>query len=152
MSGRSRSVDVVVQIDIASPRTEVALYASDPDRAKAWYKNITSVDWITEPPVTVGSRIAFGARFLGRRLSYTYEVTELNPGERFVMSTVDGPFPMETTYEWTDVGVATRMQLRNRGTASGFSAFVAPFLTGAMRRANRKDLGRLKAILETPRT
>ncbi len=150
MSGWSRSVDVVVQIDIAAPRAEVSTYASDPDHAMSWYKNIISVDWVTEPPVTVGSRIVFGARFLGRRLSYTYEVTALDPGERFVMSTVDGPFPMETTYEWEDDGVGTRIRLRNRGQASGFSAFTTPLLTGAMRRANRKDLARLKAVLETP--
>ena len=42
----------------------------------------------------------FVARFLGRRLAYTYEVVDLVPGERLVMRTADGPFPMETTYTW----------------------------------------------------
>ena len=63
-----------------------------------WYRNIESVAWQTEPPVRVGSRMAFVARFLGRTLAYTYEVTELEPGARLVMSTSQGPFPMETTY------------------------------------------------------
>jgi hypothetical protein len=44
------------------------------------------------------------ARFLGRRLEYTYEVIELVPGERLVMRTQQGPFPMETSYAWTPVG------------------------------------------------
>ena len=90
-------VDVMTEIEIARPREEVAAYASDPDNAPRWYRNIEAVQWETPPPLAIGSRIAFVARFLGRRLSYTYEVREHVPGERFVMSTSEGPFPMETT-------------------------------------------------------
>ena len=98
--------------------------------------------------MAVGSRIAFVARFLGKRLAYTYEIRELLPAERLVMSTDEGPFPMETTYEWADVPGGTRMTLRNRGEPAGFSRVAAPFMARAMRRANRKDLERLKSILE----
>jgi hypothetical protein len=69
--------------------------------------------------------------------------------ERFVMSTDQGPFPMETTYTWADTpSGGTRMTLRNRGEPSGFSKLAAPIMSGAMRRANRKDLRRLKGVLE----
>src|SRR5439155_20064958 len=100
-------------------------------------------------PVAVGSQIAFVAQFLGRRLSYTYEIRELAPGERLVMSTADGPFPMETTYTWEDTASGgTAMTLRNRGKPSGLSRVTAPMMASAMRRANRRDLDRLKSILE----
>lgn len=142
-------VDVRTEIEIARPRTDVAAYAADPGNAPEWYENIESVEWETGPPIAVGSRLAFVARFLGRRLAYTYEIRELVPGERLVMSTSQGPFPMETTYEWTDApGGATRMTLRNRGRPSGFAKIAAPALAAAMGRANRKDLARLKRILE----
>ena len=142
-------VDVETSIEINRPRAVVAAYATDPDNVTRWYQNIKSVEWETEPPVVVGSRMAFVAQFLGRRLAYTYEVTELEPGHRLVMSTSQGPFPMETTYTWTDApSGGTRMSLRNRGTPSGFSRLVAPFMASAMRRANRKDLARLKELLE----
>ena len=142
-------VDVRTDTVIARPRATVAAYAADPDNATAWYANIKAVEWRTERPLAVGSRIAFVAQFLGRRLAYTYEVRELVAGERFVMSTAEGPFPMETTYTWEDApGGGTRMTLRNQGEPAGFSRVVAPLMAGAMRRANRKDLRRLKAILE----
>ncbi|HEX8159686.1 MAG TPA: SRPBCC family protein [Solirubrobacteraceae bacterium] len=142
-------VDVQCHIDIARPRDEVAAYACDPDKATTWYENIKTVEWKSPKPLRVGSRIAFVAEFLGRRLAYTYEVTELVARQRFVMRTAEGPFPMQTTYTWQDVsGGATRMTLQNRGEPAGFAKVAAPAMAAAMRRANRKDLRRLKAILE----
>jgi hypothetical protein len=143
------AVDVSTEIEIARRRGEVAAYAADPDHATAWYENIQSVVWQTPRPLAVGSRLDFVARFLGRTLSYTYEVVEHTPGERFVMRTAQGPFPMETSYTWQDVPTdRTRMTLRNRGEPSGFAKVTAPAMAAAMRRANRKDLERLKAVLE----
>lgn len=142
-------VDVVSEIEIARGRGEVAAYACDPDNATAWYENITSVVWQTPRPLGVGTRLDFVAQFLGRRLAYTYEVVEHVLGERFAMRTAQGPFPMETTYGFTDAGDGvTRMTLRNRGEPAGFAKVAAPVMAGAMRRANGKDLARLKALLE----
>jgi uncharacterized membrane protein len=142
-------VDVQTEIEIDRPPGEVAAYASDPDNATAWYENIKAVEWLSPRPVSVGSRIRFVAHFLGRRLAYTYEVTAMARDERFTMRTAEGPFPMETTYTWqaTSNG-GTKMALRNRGEPSGFSKLAAPVVATAMRRANRKDLARLKALLE----
>jgi uncharacterized protein YndB with AHSA1/START domain len=146
---RDVMVDVVTEIEIARPREEVAAYASDPDNATRWYRNVESVEWETAPPVAVGSRMAFVARFLGRRLAYTYEVREIVPAERFVMSTAEGPFPMETTYTWADTpDGGTLMTLRNRGEPAGFSRIGAPMMAMAMRRANWNDLREIKRILE----
>jgi hypothetical protein len=143
------AVDVETRATIHRPRAEVAAYASDPDNATAWYANIERVQWRSPPPLAAGTRLAFVARFLGRRLEYTYEVREHVPGERFVMSTAQGPFPMETTYRWEDAGDgATTMTLRNRGEPAGFARMGAPLMARAMVRANRADLDRLKRILE----
>ena len=142
-------VDVQVETEIARAVAEVAAYAGDPTNAPAWYVNIREVSWQTEPPVREGSRMDFVAQFLGRRLAYTYEVVELVAGERLVMRTADGPFPMETTYTWepSEAG-GTRMTLRNCGNPSGFAGLAAPFMEWAMRRATTKDLACLKRLLE----
>jgi len=144
------NVDVSTSVVINRPRELVSRYAANPDHAPEWYVNIKAVEWKTMPPVAIGSRIAFVAHFLGRRIAYTYEVVDLVPGERLLMRTAEGPFPMETSYIWeTTSDGGTRMTLRNRGTPAGFSKWVAPFLAGAMRRANRKDLAALKMHLES---
>jgi uncharacterized protein YndB with AHSA1/START domain len=143
------TVDVVTEITIGRPVEAVAGYAADPANAPEWYVNIESVEWETPPPAVVGSKVAFVARFLGRRLAYTYEFIELVPNERLVMRTAQGPFPMETTYIWSaPTDGTTHMTLRNRGEPSGFSKLAAPFMAAAMRRANRKDLTKLRSILE----
>jgi uncharacterized protein YndB with AHSA1/START domain len=143
------AVDILTEIVIGAAPEHVAAYAGDPSKAPDWYANISAVEWLTPPPAAVGSRMSFVAHFLGRRLAYTYEIAELVPGERLVMRTAEGPFPMETTYTWEPSGDGgTRMTLRNRGEPAGFAKITAPMMSRAMRRANEKDLAALKRLLE----
>lgn len=141
-------VDVNTEITIDKPVEEVAAYAANPDNATEWYANIQLVEWKSEPPLQVGSMVAFTAQFMGKKLAYVYKVTEYIEGKKLVMLTADGPFPMETTYEWQQHGNQTIMKLRNRGKPSGFSILFTPFMKMAMRKANNKDLQLLKEILE----
>lgn len=144
------SLDVSSTVIVRRPRDAVAAFAADPDNAPLWYVNIKAVEWRSSRPLDIGSRVAFIARFVGRRLEYTYEVREYVPEERLVMAAAEAPFPMETTYVWESCpDGTTRMTLRNRGQPTGFSRIVAPLLAMAMRRENRKDLHRLKNLLET---
>jgi uncharacterized protein YndB with AHSA1/START domain len=144
-----KPVDVTTAIDIARPRQVVAAYATEPDHAADWYANIERVTWQTNKPLKIGTRLAFVARFLGRTLSYTYEVIDFIPNERLIMAMTEGPFRMETTYAWSDLSdQRTHMTLRNRGIPSGFAGVTAPVMAPAMRRANRKDLVALKSLLE----
>ena len=117
------SVDVQTEIDIDRPVADVAAYAADPDNAPEWYANIDSVEWKTEPPVAVGSPVAFVARFLGRRLAYTYEFVELVPERAARDAHRRGPVP-----DGDDLHLGSRpssggthMTLRNRGEPAGFS-------------------------------
>ena len=141
-------VTVQTEILIRRPRAEVAEYASDPDNAPQWYVNIDRSQRLTPGPVAVGSRVAFIARFLGKELNYTYEFVEYVPGEKLVMRTAQGPFPMQTTYTWTDDDGGTRMTLGNSGSPSGFSRLAGLFMAPMIRRETRKDLQKLKSILE----
>ncbi|MFD2443074.1 SRPBCC family protein [Bacillus sp. CGMCC 1.16607] len=142
-------VDVFTEINIKNSLEKVSEYAANPDNAPKWYVNINSVEWRTAKPLTLGSQIAFKAEFLGRDLSYVYEIVEYFPSQKLVMRTADGPFPMETTYTWEALGDdLTRMTLRNKGIPTGFSKWFAPFMSTMMKKANKKDLKKIKDILE----
>lgn len=144
-----KSVDVITEITIAAPLDRVSQFACDPDNATQWYDNIKSVQWKTDKPLTQGSQVMFKAEFMGRVLEYTYQVTAFTPAKKLVMQTAEGPFPMQTTYSWRETEEGnTLMTLRNTGQVSGFSKFLTPVMSGMMKKANTKDLIKLKQILE----
>jgi hypothetical protein len=95
-------VDVITETVIRRPREEVASFATDPDTATRWYRNIASVSWRTPPPLAVGTQLDFVARFLGRSLKYTYEITEFEYGTKLVQRTKAGPFAMRRA-SWMDL-------------------------------------------------
>jgi uncharacterized protein YndB with AHSA1/START domain len=141
-------VNVQTEVVINRPRAKVAEYAANPDNAPTWYVNIHRSQPLTDDPLGVGSKAAFTAKFLGQELNYTYEFMEYLPGEKLVMRTAQGPFPMQTTYTWTDDGGGTRMVLGNSGSPSGFSKLAGLVMAPMIRRQTRKDLQKLKSILE----
>jgi uncharacterized membrane protein len=142
-------VDVSSEIVIERPAGIVSAYVSDPSNAPLWHGNIKSAEWKSAPLIHAGSRVAFVAEFLGRKLEYTYELVEVVPGEKLAMRSVEGPFPMETIYTFEETREGhTRMTLRNHGEPAGVSKLMAPMIATAMRNANEKDLAKLKEILE----
>ncbi len=143
-------VDVFTAIEISRPIEQVAEYSANPDNAPDWYVNIKSAKWLTQKTMKAGAEIAFTAQFLGKKMEYNYKITEFIPLKKLVMQTYDGPFEMKTTYLWESNGKdKTRMSLRNEGNPMGLSKVLAPFMVPAMKRANKKDLKKLKTILET---
>jgi len=142
-------VNVTTETIIHASIEDVAAFAANPDNAPQWYVNIKSVEWKTLKPLQQGSRIAFKAKFLGKELSYVYEITGFIPNEKLIMQTAGAPFPMQTMYIWQKVNNnTTKMILTNKGNLSGFSKWFVPFIRLAIKRANKKDLKLLKSILE----
>lgn len=142
-------VNVVTEITINCPISKVSEYATNPDHAPEWYVNINSVEWKTPKPLRLGSQIAFKASFLGRELAYVYEIVEFVPQKKFAMKTANGPFPMKTIYTFQAIDENhTRMILQNKGNPKGFNKIMSLFMPVMMRRANIKDLKKIKANLE----
>ena len=144
-------VDVTAIGTIARPRDEVAAYLRDPSNDTSWIGGLRSARLLTPGPVTVGSQVERVASFLGRRIRYVNEITELTD-DQLAMRSVRSPFPMRVTYGHHDAGgAATEVSVRVEGNAGRFYALAAPLLGVAVRRSITRDLRNLKRVLEGPR-
>lgn len=142
-------VNVKTAVTIHCRKIRIWEYVSDPDTAPEWYSNIHSVSWGTSKPARLGSQVSFTARFMGRTLSYVYEIVEWVPLEHLKMKSVSGPFPMTTRYSFRSLDEqTTRVTIQNTGGPKGLSRLFSRFIAWMMKRANRKDLKRLKELLE----
>jgi hypothetical protein len=142
-------IDVSTEIDIKCSRDKVAEFSANPDNAPKWYVNIKAAKWKTPRPLKVGSQIVFKAKFMGKALVYIYEISEYAAEQKMVMKTLWGPFPMETIYTWKSLeGNITRMSLQNKGNPAGLSKLLTPLFSLAIKKANNRDLQRLKQIME----
>lgn len=143
------SIDVTFEIDIGRARADVAAYVADPANATEWYAHVHTVTCDASPPLPVGATTTYVARFIGSTLKHTYEVRAHEPGERFVMESVRGPFPVEVTYTWADTEAGgTLMTLHMVVDPPGVTTVVRPLLLRALTRALKKDTAQLAVLLE----
>ena len=145
-------VDVSTEIIINLPKEKVTEFALDPANVPDWCTHIKSVEWDHDAPLRAGAKLVFNEQIMRRPHKQVYEVVEIIPGQKVIMKSQSNGLRMETTVAWQAINENTTcMTLRNRGQPRGFSKLMAPIMARAVRRANRKDLERLKAILEDAR-
>ena len=145
------SVDVTVEQPIARPRDTVAAFAMDPRNDRRWIGALTEVRTLTDGPVRPGTQVQRVAGFLGRRIEYVNEITELDPDRVLDMRSVKAPFPMRVTYSFEPAdggGAATIVRNRVRGAPGGFFKLFGPLLGPVVKRSVQKDLERLRDVLE----
>jgi len=142
------AVDVTATDTIDRPCDEIAAYLRDPANDTRWIGGIRSARLLSPGPVAIGSQVERVATFLGRRVQYVNEITELTP-DRLAMRSVRSPFPMRVTYGHRDTGDSTtEVSARVEGDAGRFYALVGPLLGLAVRRSITRDLRNLKQLLE----
>jgi len=143
------AVDVTVEQAIAAPREQVAAFAMDPRNDRRWIGALEEVRTLTDGPVGPGTRVQRIAGFLGRRIEYVNEITELEAGRRLAMRSVKAPFPLRVTYEFEDApGGGTLARIRTGGETGRYYAFAGPLLATMVRRGVARDLRSLKGVLE----
>ena len=141
-------IDVSVRRVINAPRDLIADFTANPDNAPVWSSNIRAVNWHSERPAQIGSKMEFETIFLGRKLSHIFEIIDLVPGKSLHMRTTDAAMTLETSYEWSDVPAGCEMTVCNRGQPDGFAKVAAPIMARAMRRSANRDLGNLARLTE----
>lgn len=142
-------VSVKTEIIINKPIVEVSTYAADPNNYSEWCDNIVSVQWKTPKPMQLNSKIAYKSQFLGKLHSYTYEVVFIEKNKKMIMKIKDGSFPLSTTFHWNSIDENTTiMTIINLGKPKILSTIISPFMSFIVKYLNRKDLKKIKRILE----
>jgi hypothetical protein len=141
------SIEVRGEVTIRRDRDEVAGYMTDPSNDPEWIGGLREARLLGEPPLRQGSRVARIAGFLGRKVEYVNEVTDLGPG-RLEMRSVKAPFPMHITYTFAPDSHGTVVTNTVRGDPGRMFWFAGPLLSRMVRRNVQRDLERLRDVLE----
>jgi uncharacterized membrane protein len=141
--------DIRSNVTIHCRKIRIWEYVSDPDNAPEWHEHITSVEWKTPKPAKLGSQINFTVRFVKRTFTYTCGITEWVPLEHVTLETVEGPFPVKIICSLRSLNEnTTRITLRSAITLKGVSRLFSRLIAWMVKKANRRDLKKLKALLE----
>ena len=142
-------IKVQTEIIINKPIKEVSSFSADPNNEINWYKNLISIQWKTSKPIQLNSKIAYKSKFLGRLLSYTFEVVFYEEQKRIMMKSKEGPFLMTTIYTWSSIDEnTTLMKIENQGNPNGFFHLIKPLMPFLVRKSSNESLKKLKEILE----
>lgn len=142
---------VVVRIDIDRPCAVVWEYMENAEHNPEWLRNMQSAQWATDPPIRVGSRYDQVARFLGREVRTSFEVTRLEPGRLITIASLPGSsFPLTITRLLDPVGADRCYVVESAGgDPSRFYRIAEPLMRAMVRRNIASAYRRLKQLLES---
>jgi uncharacterized membrane protein len=142
-------IEVAASVEIECPASVVFDYLADMSNNPQWQRGMETCTWTSEPPLRLGSTYDQQARFLGKQISSSFEVTEFETGHRIRIQTVSGTMPIDVTREVTDApdghAVVTAMV---RGDPKGVFRLASPVMRLMVSRSGNRDYSRLKEILE----
>ena len=142
------AIDITAEVVINRSRDDVASYATNPDNDPIWIGGIVETKTLTDPPFGKGTRVQRVAKFMGRRMDYTPEVTEYEPNRLVTMRT-DKPFDMMIRYQFEETEGGTLARIQIQGEGGGFYKLAGPLLARGVKKNVQGDLERLKILLES---
>src|SRR3954467_2252710 len=92
------SIDVTAEVTIDRVPDDVWDFMTDPEHEPEWIGGLKTSRLQGEPPLRVGSRVERVASFLGKKIEYVNEATQLDRPRLLEMRSVVAPFPMHITY------------------------------------------------------
>lgn len=143
-------VRIEVDTTIDRPAEEVFAYASDIERQPEWVAPLTESEKTSSGPTGLGTTYRQVAKFMGRRMELSCEITGYDPPTLYAFQAQNGPMHMEMRFTLTAEGPdTTRVTQVAEGESAGFFKLADPILARSMKKQFVADLETLKTILES---
>jgi len=141
---------VELSVTIARPVSDVYRVLTTPELTPRWSSNAIEEHMTTPGPVRVGSRRRATVRRPGRGTTENeIEVTAIEPERSMAVRSIEAPVPFTSSWTFTPVGDATRVDWRWDFQLRGWMRPIDIILGPTFGRTFRRDLDRLKSMMET---
>jgi hypothetical protein len=142
-------VNTTTSIEIARPADVVFDVIADMSRNTEWQKGMRSCRWTSDPPIGVGSTYEQTARFAGRDIVTTFEVTDFDPRKVIRIVSVVSTFPLDVVRRVVSLDDGNcRVIADVSGEPGGLMKLASPLTKRMVARSVAADYERLKQMLE----
>lgn len=121
---------------------------TDPEKTPLWSASAVEERWLTPPPHGIGSRRLAVTKGFGRRSQNAAEVTAYEVNRGWTMTSVSGP-RFVASAAFAPITGGTHIDFTWRFELGGPLRVVEPIVVRAFMRSFERDLGTLKALLES---
>jgi uncharacterized protein YndB with AHSA1/START domain len=150
MRHHRRMATVELSVTIRRPLGDVYRVLTTPESTPRWSSNAVEEHTTTEGPIRVGSRRRATVRRLGGGTTQNeIEVTALEPERSIAVRSVEAPVPFSSSWTFTPVDGATRVDWHWDFAMRGWLRPFGGLLTRSFSRTFRRDLDRLKSMMES---
>ncbi len=135
---------------IRRPADEVAAFFFDASNNPKWQNGMVSCEWISGPPIAIGSTYVQLARFMGRDVRSTFVVTGYEPGRMIRIETIESTFPIqvERRVEPIDESSCRVTADITGGPDRRLLKMLSPLMGGRAQKSVDADYDRLVQLLE----
>lgn len=141
-------MDLVTTIEIECSAPDAFDVIADFTRNPEWQSGMQSAQWTSEPPLRIGSTYDQRARFLGRDVITSFEVTAYEPGRSITIESRASSFPIRVTRAVEPIGPERcEVTAHVSGEPGGFFKVFGPLLDRMAARSVRSDYRRLQQML-----
>jgi|SRR5450631_3782801 uncharacterized protein YndB with AHSA1/START domain len=130
---------ITSSVEIKRSPQDVFLYVADPTQRPKWQDAIEHIEVVLTTPEGVGTQARETRRIQGSSRTFTWQVTEYDPGRRYALRGIDGPVRARVLMNMTpvDEGAKTRVTIEIAFEGVGMGKILAPLA----RRGASKEVG-----------
>jgi len=141
-------VRAAVTIEIERSPADVFAYLADVSHLTEWQSGVHSAAIEGDGVAREGARMRESRTLLGKELTTTLEIVEFDPPRLFTLKALDGPAQLTVRHELERTGDDTELTVVVEGEAKHVPGFAAGLMMRGAERQFRKDVERLKRVLE----